>query len=72
LKAVYDMIIECETINLTDFGDMYDAWNEISEVNVEACKKILGVTCYAANGTAQMDLDRDSRSRKIMHLIFKY
>jgi hypothetical protein len=25
LKAVYDMIIECETINLTDFGDMYDA-----------------------------------------------
>jgi hypothetical protein len=72
LKAIYEMIIKHRMIDVIHFWGIYDEWNEINEVQGRICKKILGIPCYAANGTAQMELDIDGMSRKLMHLTLKY
>jgi hypothetical protein len=57
---------------MIDFSGIYDEWNEIDEVHGRIFKKILEIPCFAANGTAQMELNIDGMSRKLMGLTLKY
>jgi hypothetical protein len=49
-----------------------EGWKEIYIIHGRLCKKFLGIPRFAANGVAQLELGRDSRTGKVSCLAVKY
>jgi hypothetical protein len=56
----------------TELQGIHGAFNETDKVHGCFCNRTDGVTYYAANGTLNTKLERDSRSGKIMVLTVKF
>jgi hypothetical protein len=49
-----------------------EGWKETDIIHGRLCKKILGILRFAANGVAEIELERDSRRGKVLCLAVKY
>jgi hypothetical protein len=66
LENIYGMISESSMMYGTELWGVYDAWKETDKIHGRFCKKILGVPRWAANGAAEIELERDSRRGETM------
>jgi hypothetical protein len=68
LENVYETVCESKMMYGAEIWGLDEGWKEIDIIHGGLCKKILGITRFAANGVAEIELGRDSRRGKVLCL----
>jgi hypothetical protein len=66
LEDVYEMVCELRMMYGAEVWGLDEGWKEIDIIHGRLCKKILGISRFAANGVAEVELGKDSRRGKVL------
>jgi hypothetical protein len=72
LENVYEMVCQSRLMYGAEIRGLDEGWKEIDIIHGRLCKKILGISGFAANGVTELELGRDSRRGKVLCLAVKY
>ena len=58
------MVCESKIVCGIEIGRLNGTWKEVDKIHSKFYKRLIGIQNYAANGFAEVELDRESRRGK--------